>query len=82
MARLSHQATPHCLELQPVLDAISENECPAKLEPPRSASLPFLESINLVGFSNRIPSRKLRDALGWKPRRTYAEVMASVPGTG
>lgn len=81
MARLSDQTTPHCLELQPVLDAISENECPAKMEPPRSPALPFLESVNLVGFSNRIPSSKLRETLGWKPRRTYPEVMASALGT-
>jgi len=80
MARLSDQAAPHMIELEPLLEAIRQNECPGKLEPPRSASLPFLESVNLVGFSNRIPARKLRETLGWTPRRAYAEVMASALG--
>jgi hypothetical protein len=62
--------------LEPLLQAARANECPARREPPRDPSVPFLEALNLVGYSNRIDSRRIRHELEWTPRVSYQRALA------
>lgn len=75
MAALAGVAPPPCFPVDAVMAIATANEDPAGLVGPADPSLPSLEGLNLVGFDNRIDSRRIRHELGWAPRRSYAEAM-------
>lgn len=78
MARLAGVTQLPRYPLEPLLQAARANECPARREPPRDPSVPFLEALNLVGYSNRIDSRRIRHELGWTPRVSYQRALAEM----
>ena len=61
--------------LDAVLALVRKNEDPANCVSPADPSLPFMEGVNLVGYSNRIPSDHIREVLGWSPRFSYSQAM-------
>lgn len=72
-------ACPTVLLARPCLIlAARANECPARREPPRDPSVPFLEALNLVGYSNRFDARRIRHELGWAPRVWYERALAAM----
>lgn len=79
MARLAGRPPPTAYPVEDILRLIAENENPARMESPKDPALPFLEGVNLVGFSNRIPSGKIRRELGWRPQILYSGGMAIEP---
>ena len=78
MAAIAGKPTPPQIPLEAALEVVLANEDPANLIEPRDPSLPLLEGLNLVGFSNRIDSSRIRAELGWKPRLSYPEAMAEI----
>jgi len=73
MAGLAGRPPPTAYPVEDILRIIAENENPARMESPKDPALPFLEGINLVGFSNRISSSKIRSELGWRPQIRYSD---------
>jgi nucleoside-diphosphate-sugar epimerase len=67
MAALAGRPPPPAFPLEPVLALATGNEDPERCVPPRDASLPFLEALNLVAFDNRIDASAIREELGWRP---------------
>jgi nucleoside-diphosphate-sugar epimerase len=78
MAVLAGVAPPPGYPIDAVMAIAAANEDPAALVGPRDPALPTLEGLNLVGFDNRIDSRRIRDELGWEPRWAYADAMAQM----
>ena len=76
IAVLANRPPAPAYPLEPALAAARANERPADLVGPADPALPTLEGLNLIGFDNRIDASRLRCELGWRPRRTYADVMA------
>ncbi|MCP5065048.1 MAG: NAD(P)-dependent oxidoreductase [bacterium] len=64
--------------LEPLIQAAREHENPEKLEAMEGMPTFPLEILNLVGYSNRFDSRKLREGLGWEPKFTYEEALAEI----
>lgn len=75
MAKLVDRPRPPSFSLSDVLALIRSNEDPARMVGPEDPSLPTMEGINLVGFDNRIPAKRISDELGWKPSTEYADAM-------
>ena len=80
LAALAGKPPPPALPLDDVLAAARANEDPAACRGPADPALPSLEGLNLVGFDNRIDAARIRAELGWRPRRSYAEVMRAARG--
>lgn len=78
MAAIVGMPPPPVVPLQAAMDVVLANEDPANLVEPRDPALPSLEGLNLVGFSNRIDSNRIREELGWQPRVSYAEAMSEI----
>jgi 2-alkyl-3-oxoalkanoate reductase len=76
MARLAGVPPPPGIPLDDLLRAAKANEDPARLIGPRDPAIPMLEGLNLIGFSNRIDSSRIRNELGWRPRIGYDDAMA------
>jgi nucleoside-diphosphate-sugar epimerase len=71
MAALAGRTPPPALPLEPVMALATGNEDPERCVPPRDASLPFLEALNLVAFDSRIDASAIRKELGWHPAVSY-----------
>lgn len=78
MAAAAGKPPPPAIPLDAALAVVAANEDPANLVEPRNPSLPSMEGLNLVGFSNRIDAGAIRRELGWAPCVTYAEAMAAI----
>lgn len=78
MAAIAGRPPPPSIALADALAMVAANEDPAALVEPRDPALPSMEGLNLVGFDNRIDSKRVRAELGWRPRVSYAEAMASI----
>lgn len=78
MARLAGVQPPPAIPLDDLMRAARANEDPARLVGPRDPAIPMLEGLNLVGFSNRIDSSRIRNELGWRPRIGYEEAMVMI----
>jgi nucleoside-diphosphate-sugar epimerase len=78
MATLAGVAPPPVFPIDEVMAIVAANEDPATHVAPRDPALPTLEGLNLVGFDNRIPSERIRDEIGWIPRRTYADAIVEM----
>lgn len=78
MATVARKPPPPSIPLDAALAIVKSNEDPANLVEPRDPSLPSMEGLNLVGFSNRIDASAIRRELGWVPRVTYADAIASI----
>ncbi|MCP4007232.1 MAG: NAD(P)-dependent oxidoreductase [bacterium] len=64
--------------LEPLIDAAREHEDPENLKAMEGMpSIPF-EFLNLIGYSNRFETRKLREELGWRPKVSYEEAMGEI----
>lgn len=75
LAALAGKPPPPVISLAEALAAARANEDPAACIGPRDTAVPTLEGLNLVAFDNRIDAARIRAELGWRPHRTYAEVM-------
>jgi nucleoside-diphosphate-sugar epimerase len=64
--------------LEPLREAAREHENPENLEAMEGMPTFPLEILNLIGYSNRFDSRKLREELGWQPIVTYSEALAEI----
>lgn len=80
MAALAGVGPPPAFPVAEVMAVAGANEDPAALVGPRDPSLPTLEGLNLVGFDNRISSERIRDEIGWVPRKTYADAIEEMRG--
>lgn len=78
MAMLADRPPPPAFPLADALALVEANENPALLQEPANTDLPSMEGLNLVGFSNRIDSTRIRRELGWTPRCSYAQAMADM----
>ena len=78
MAAIAGKPPPPQIPLEAALDVLLANEDPAHLIGPKDPNLPSMEGLNLVGFSNRIDSCRIRAELGWTPRLSYPEAMAEI----
>ncbi len=64
--------------LEPLIEAARELEDPQALKAMDEMVTFPLEFLNLIGYSNRFESRKLREELGWQPTVTYAEALTEI----
>ena len=71
MAALVGKPPPPVIPLGDALAIVNANENPANLVEPIDPSLLSMEGLSLVGFDNRIDSRRIRTELGWYPRIGY-----------
>lgn len=78
MAAIVGKPPPPTVPLENALEVVLANEDPKNLIEPKDPNLPSLEGLNLVGFSNRIDSGRIRTELEWRPRLSYAEAMAEI----
>lgn len=54
------------------------NEDPARLVGPQNEDVPPLELLNLIGSDNRFPTDRIRQDVGWEPRRTYDDALTEI----
>ena len=78
MAGVAGKPPPAVIPLEAALDIVRANEDPPNLIEPRDPSLPSMEGLNLVGFSNCIDAGAIRRELSWAPRVTYDKAMAEI----
>jgi nucleoside-diphosphate-sugar epimerase len=78
MAAVVGRPPPPSWPIDDAMGLVLANEDPAKLVAPRDPALPSLEGLNLVGFSNRIDSTRIRAELGWAPSVTYQQAIADI----
>lgn len=78
MAAIVGRAPPPAIPLEALRSAALANEDPGALIGPRDLSLPSLEALNLVGYDNRFPSKKIRSEIGWVPRIRYKDAVAEI----
>lgn len=78
MAAIVGKPPPPQWPLAEALAIVAANEDPANLVGPKDPALPSMEGLNLVGFSNRIDSSRIRAELGWLPRVGYAAAMDQI----
>ena len=71
MASLVGRPPPPSYPLDEVVALAKGNEDPSNLLAPRVAALPFLEALNLVGYSLRVDASRIRQELGWAPSVSY-----------
>jgi nucleoside-diphosphate-sugar epimerase len=64
--------------LEPLIEAARELEDPLALKAMDEMVTFPLEFLNLIGYSNRFESRKLREELGWQPTVTYEEALSEI----
>jgi 2-alkyl-3-oxoalkanoate reductase len=75
LAKIAKKPKPPRLPLDPLMQMAMDNEDPANLIGPKDVSLPSLEGLNLVGFSNRFDASRIRSELGWKSRIQYSDAI-------
>ena len=78
MAAIVGKPPPPTIPLETALEVVLANEDPANLIEPKDPNLPSLEGLNLVGFSNRIDSSRIRSELGWVPCLSYSEAITEI----
>lgn len=78
MAALAGMPPPPMFPLEDALRIVNANEDPGRLIEPCDPSLPSMEGINLVGFSNRIDSSSIRAELGWQPQISFDAALADM----
>lgn len=78
LAAIAGKPPPPTIPLDAALDVVRANEDPERMGEPKDPALPSMEGLNLVGFSNRIDSGRIRQELGWAPRIGYDAAMADI----
>jgi nucleoside-diphosphate-sugar epimerase len=76
-AMVGKSPLPH-VPLEPLIEAARELEDPPNLKAMDGMPTFPLEILNLIGYSNRFETRKLREELGWQPTVTYAEALQEI----